>query len=96
MFRIEYFYFQDLELKLTQQQSSFGDLEYFYFQDLELELTQQQSSFGDFNLAAQRVAQTLEEDSPAIQGIQDTMEDFNQRWNTIASMLNTKMKHVSL
>ena len=22
------------------------------------------------------------------------MEDFNQRWNTIASMLNTKMKHV--
>ncbi|XP_057306952.1 utrophin-like isoform X3 [Hydractinia symbiolongicarpus] len=61
--------------------------------ELEFELTQQQNSFGDFNLAAQSVAQTMEEDSPAIQGIQDTMEDFNQRWNTIASMLNAKTKH---
>ena len=41
------------------------------------------------------MAQTLEEDSPTINRIQDTMEDFNNRWNKIASMLNTKMKHVS-
>lgn len=65
-------------------------------QELEQELTQQQNSFGDFNNAAQGVAQTLDEDSTAIQGIQETMEDFNKRWNTIASMLNAKMKHVSL
>ena len=67
---------------------------FLLLQDLEQELTQQQNSFGDFNNAAQGVAQTLEEDSTAIQGIQETMEDFNKRWNTIASMLNAKMKHV--
>ena len=69
---------------------------FFLLQELEQELTQQQNSFGDFNNAAQGVAQTLEEDSTAIQNIQETMEDFNKRWNTIASMLNAKMKHVSL
>ena len=62
---------------------------------LEQELTAQQSTFGEFNLAAQRVAQNLEEDSPAIQAIQDTMEDFNRRWNNIASQLNTKLRLVS-
>ncbi|XP_065653209.1 utrophin-like isoform X2 [Hydra vulgaris] len=61
---------------------------------LEIELTRQQASFGNFNNAAQTVAQTLEEDSPTIIKIQDTMEDFNNRWNKIASMLNTKMKHL--
>jgi len=69
---------------------------FLIIKDLEFELTQQQNSFGEFNNAAQCVAQTLDEESPAIQQIQHTMEDFNNRWNTIASMLNTKMKHVSV
>ena len=70
-------------------------LKYLNFQELEEELTKQQNSFSKFNVAAQQVAQALDEESPAIKRIQVVMEDFNQRWNTIASMLNTKMKHVS-
>ncbi len=62
---------------------------------LEQELTAQQSKFGDFNMAAQQVATNLDEESPAIQQIQLTMEAFNRRWNTIASQLNTKIRLVS-
>ncbi|XP_065057528.1 dystrophin-like isoform X3 [Rhopilema esculentum] len=59
---------------------------------LEQELTAQQSKFGDFNMAAQQVATNLDEESPAIQQIQDTMEAFNKRWNNIASALNSKVR----
>lgn len=46
-------------------------------------------------MAAQQVATNLDEDSPAIQQIQDTMEAFNKRWNNIASALNSKIRLVS-
>ena len=64
-------------------------------QILEQELTAQQSKFGDFNMAAQQVATNLDEESPAIQQIQDIMEGFNRRWNAIASQLNSKIRLVS-
>ena len=46
-------------------------------------------------MAAQQVATNLDEESPAIQQIQDTMEAFNRRWNNIASSLNNKIRLVS-
>ncbi|XP_048577310.1 dystrophin isoform X2 [Nematostella vectensis] len=52
---------------------------------LEQEMEAQQATFGTFNLAAERVAEHLDEDSDAVMNIQDRMEDFNDQWNKITT-----------
>lgn len=51
----------------------------------------QQATFGTFNLAAEKVAENLEEESPGVAKIQDKMEEFNDRWNKITTEVSTRI-----
>ncbi|KAK2570584.1 Dystrophin [Acropora cervicornis] len=52
---------------------------------MEQEMEAQQATFGTFNLAAEKVAENLDENSPGVADIQDKMEEFNERWNKITT-----------
>ena len=54
----------------------------------------QQATFGTFNLAAEKVAENLEENSPGVTDIQDKMEEFNDRWNKITTEVSIKISLV--
>ena len=60
----------------------------------------QQATFGTFNLAAEKVAENLEDNSPGVADIQDKMEEFNDRWNKITTEVSNRisvvwLRHVS-
>lgn len=55
----------------------------------------QQATFGTFNMAAERVAEHLEEDSPGLDNIQDKMEEFNDMWNKITTDVGNRIALVS-
>lgn len=54
----------------------------------------QQATFGTFNLAAEKVAENLDEDSPGVTEIQDKMEEFNDRWNKITTEVSSRISLV--
>ena len=54
----------------------------------------QQATFGTFNLAAEKVAENLDEDSPGVTEIQDKMEEFNDRWNKITTEVSSSISLV--
>ena len=58
---------------------------------MEQEMEAQQATFGTFNLAAEKVAENLEEESPGVAEIQDKMEEFNDRWNKITTEVSTRI-----
>lgn len=58
---------------------------------LEQEMEAQQATFGTFNLAAEKVAENLDEDSPGVTEIQDKMEEFNDRWNKITTEVSSRI-----
>ena len=62
-----------------------------FSQNLEMEMARQQSSFQDFNEAAQKVAENVDEDSPSVKQIQDQMEEFNERWNTLTTQVTQRL-----
>ena len=55
----------------------------------------QQATFGTFNMAAERVAEHMEEDSPGVDAIQDRMEEFNDQWNSITTEVSNRIALVS-
>ena len=55
----------------------------------------QQATFGTFNLAAEKVAENLDENSPGVADIQDKMEEFNERWNKITTDVSGRITLVS-
>ncbi|XP_020893920.1 dystrophin, partial [Exaiptasia diaphana] len=59
--------------------------------DLEQEMEAQQATFGTFNMAAERVAEHLDEDSPGLDNIQDKMEEFNDQWNKITTEVGNRI-----
>lgn len=59
--------------------------------NMEQEMEAQQATFGTFNLAAEKVAENLEEESPGVAEIQDKMEEFNDRWNKITTEVSTRI-----
>lgn len=65
-------------------------------QGMEQEMEAQQATFGTFNLAAEKVAENLEENSPGVADIQDKMEEFNERWNKITTDVSGRITLVSL
>ncbi|XP_028414557.1 dystrophin-like isoform X10 [Dendronephthya gigantea] len=60
-------------------------------QKLEMEMARQQASFQDFNDAAQKVAENVDEDSVSVKQIQDQMEEFNERWNSLTSQVTQRL-----
>lgn len=56
----------------------------------------QQATFGTFNLAAEKVAENLDEDSPGVTEIQDKMEEFNDRWNKITTEVSSRISLVRM
>ena len=56
----------------------------------------QQATFGTFNLAAEKVAENLDENSPGVADIQDKMEEFNDRWNKITTEVSNRITLVSI
>ena len=64
-------------------------------QGMEQEMEAQQATFGTFNLAAEKVAENLDENSPGVADIQDKMEEFNERWNKITTEVSNRITLVS-
>ena len=64
-------------------------------QGMEQEMEAQQATFGTFNLAAEKVAENLDENSPGVADIQDKMEEFNERWNKITTDVSGRITLVS-
>lgn len=58
---------------------------------MEQEMEAQQATFGTFNLAAEKVAENLDENSPGVADIQDKMEEFNDRWNKITTEVSNRI-----
>lgn len=56
----------------------------------------QQATFGTFNLAAEKVAENLEENSPGVTDIQEKMEEFNDRWNKITTEVSSRIALVRI
>ena len=56
----------------------------------------QQATFGTFNLAAEKVAENLEENSPGVTDIQEKMEEFNDRWNKITTEVSSGIAQVRI
>ena len=56
----------------------------------------QQATFGTFNLAAEKVAENLEENSPGVSDIQEKMEEFNDRWNKITTEVSSRIALVRI
>ena len=66
-----------------------------FCQSIEQEMEAQQATFGTFNLAAERVAENLDENSQGVTNIQEKMEEFNDRWNTITTEVSNRISTVS-
>lgn len=56
----------------------------------------QQATFGTFNLAAEKVAENLDENSPGVTDIQEKMEEFNDRWNKITTEVSSRIALVRI
>ena len=65
-------------------------------QNMEQEMEAQQATFGTFNLAAEKVAENLEENSPGVTDIQEKMEEFNDRWNKITTEVSSRIAVVRI
>ena len=63
---------------------------------MEQEMEAQQATFGTFNLAAEKVAENLEENSPGVTDIQEKMEEFNDRWNKITTEVSSRIAVVRI
>ena len=63
---------------------------------MEQEMEAQQATFGTFNLAAEKVAENLEENSPGVTDIQEKMEEFNDRWNKITTEVSSRIALVRI
>jgi len=68
----------------------------FPLQNMEQEMEAQQATFGTFNLAAEKVAENLEENSPGVTDIQEKMEEFNDRWNKITTEVSSRIALVRI
>ena len=63
---------------------------------MEQEMEAQQATFGTFNLAAEKVAENLDENSPGVTDIQEKMEEFNDRWNKITTEVSSRIASVRI
>lgn len=63
---------------------------------MEQEMEAQQATFGTFNLAAEKVAENLDENSPGVSDIQEKMEEFNDRWNKITTEVSSRIALVRI
>ena len=68
----------------------------FPLQGMEQEMEAQQATFGTFNLAAEKVAENLDENSPGVTDIQEKMEEFNDRWNKITTEVSSRIALVGI